>query len=1280
MDDANKRRRTSEKFNRESIAHRSRGALTQFLHELRTRLGREPEFLNRVNGLLAPNRPDRQQLAEWLRLQIESYGEEVTVEQDRISLDLNRLIQEAEPSHAPPFRKEFLTRLYERLRSGEELDADFVRRMVWSGLGVAFMRYSDALRLSSYHVLEADLLPARTRQSIMASSLVPDWSGTIGWISRKAYLRLRRRDFDYLFSGLAPTILWSCFFDPKGRVAMEDIVLGNRSFIAIPVVDSTNNDCSAGQDLTRIPRILGIVFCFFPVDGFFKDADGQQDRLNETVGTLFQSAWQIYESKLIVALQLEAVDSLYALSQRSSLAAVERFYSRGDSQGTTDQDRRREWLQQTLFGATDPSDPLGFQFVVDLEQDLGKVDEPLKTSFLFREATFVREVLDRYQLSCRYPTRWAPNCVWELKSIHDCLHGSASRLTIPPIWRIGAPEDDTQSHKDVFADQFYPPDTAPKRALLRDQVKLKSKDVDAARKRSVDRIKAICTECGWVDPFKSTPDDQNPEDGCDPFRLHEIVRTLAAPDHLADLLLPLAYRGYCTGFIEIKCWSSVPINTRLEADALAPFHSLYSLFHRNFARLRIHLTKLLRQFEFAVDRVETNLPRLKTWLDIRLSLCDAVAKAICRTLSLQADDDDQVRTDNLDQLKLVRKAAEMEASAAKFDTNRSDASECGDLSPSTSEQLAKRIGNFVDHFERFMRDAKRFRIPEVVFVAVWLSRERPTIIGAGVEPAREIRHATTERAEEWVARTMGSLNELLVDDPASMQLLRLFLRWCRQRGKGDLEYVRNPDGGYVARDLNGPANNNAGLPPGFECPPFYVYIDRPSPPKPPKLDECGRVLFQTRVVRLLSGPTEVISQTTFWHTLHDSDALRINWWWDRSPMPAALDYGPSAVQKALFGEDQPSERHQIRFTETAQQVIRALQNSNKEERDWITREKLPQILLEDALEARALKAGRGLQDIISRLSHVLRFLPNREHFYGGCRLASVIIDNIQYTILAHGHSPEQEQIRRLRDDAVTGALGAISILMQTSAIKLARDYGRQTRFLAHQLRNDFVKTDLLLRTLKRSIRRGERDESLQKVEAFEKQLDEFRCLLSCVTATYDDVPEFRLSVVELLNTVIDWRNAIAPRTIDRSAIDTSIPDCLMTFSPDIMRDLFLIFNNLVNNAIDADSSAGVIRIGASITHESGDDSRLVVTIKNDSEKELPSEFIKFMTTEGSADLTRLPVKTTGKPHLGLWTVRSLLARHRFGMAIPSCEDGPEGTGKFVVGFTLRLPLSTKEPR
>ena len=1236
----------------------STSTLLRFLADVRSGMLESAELCGQVTNQLEKVHI-RRQLCGWLQLHHDRLDEDEPLERS-----LKDQLHGLEYVHESLRSKRLFTQsLLQQLQSGDRDKGSHVaKQFIAAGLGVAFMRYSEASRFSYYHTLEMGLLPEKTRHEIISTALVPDWGGTIGWISREAWLLLRQGET----TNPEWQFLWSCFCDPKGRVAMEDLVLGNRSFAAIPV---SEQDSDAG-----LHRIVGILFCFFPVDGVFVIDHGTDIEVIETVRGILEKAWQRRQEGLLHALEVEAVTDLYENSRRSSLTDLDRQHFLTNDAADDDQTRRIRWLKQTLLpeGANDPSDPLGLQLVVDIEQDLSVSPETqtAKCQFIFREATFVREVFRRLQMSCRCPTRWAPRFVWDMQAIHDFLHESA-RDSCFPIWRV-----DPGAARDADSDRTRERALYPRirgQAFQQFLSDVSAISAESARAHNQEMVQELYDQMAGLDNEWGVGLESDEDD---PFRLSRVLRHQSAPDHMLVLIVPLMFNRRCTGFMRVKCWCDEPIHV-LSGKSQNLLKSLYELFSHDFVNLRNAVSHLLVDFEDNCDKVKDDLPRLKTWLDMRLAFCDALAEGLCRGLSGDHDGSASFQ----DQLNLVVAAARIESQAAVAEGNVD--SEAFRLSAEAIARFAEMIDDSRTLLTSFVETARSRPLPKIALLSLWLTRERPTLIGAGIERQCGARPSECDRwAEDFIGSDQSGrsrIHNLLVDDPSLMQLMRLFLRWSRQREHALIDYQQTDDGETEYRVHEQPSSTFplSQLPVGFKTPPVYVATN-PARPSDRGLARCNSIQFRSRGVVVGHDQSEVSHTTIRLH--QETSALRLDWHWRRAPTPVALAHVPRMVNHALFHADSDALKYDIRYTPMARDLF-----------DRPSQQRTELLPLTSILHSTTPESDAGVPNIIQRVNDLLGFLPNEEHRAEPlCRFVFVTIGDARYAVLAHGQIPklgnERPLVKRLRDDAISGALADVALLMQTSAMKLTRDHRNQLRYMAHQLEGEFGVlanynwgVDTSLKRLSKAIK-GSHGQVTSSPDAFsvlaksqernsnlKARLDVLKCLIHCLTRSTGDLSEFKTDAVSLLEWLADRMRGTV--IVDKSGIDSTIDKSLLRFGETVTPNLFLVYASLLSNALHGTQYAKnpLLRIRCTRGEESA-----VIGIANTSSHMLPEVFKQFLENDDPKTEIMLPKKKSGKDHRGLWAVRNLLKRDGFGR--PMVGNTQDDTCDWIVEIAFSVPL------
>lgn len=233
----------------------TRRVVGALLAQLRTLAANDDVLVRRLREVLVGG---KERLADWLSVhQTDVPQDELVPTSFRSWFSENRRVPPPVPPEWPAWRRADVLERLRHLLDGDPTD-DELRTLLAAGLSLVFMRRNEGAQDSYYHHLMADLMSEGRRREIEESLRVPPGRGTVGWIAKRARMHAMRYGGS-LRSRPQAVALPTCFSDPRGRVAGEDLLCGNRSFVAVPVFSRDGNDHEA----------LGIVFAFFPVDGLF---------------------------------------------------------------------------------------------------------------------------------------------------------------------------------------------------------------------------------------------------------------------------------------------------------------------------------------------------------------------------------------------------------------------------------------------------------------------------------------------------------------------------------------------------------------------------------------------------------------------------------------------------------------------------------------------------------------------------------------------------------------------------------------------------------------------------------------------------------------------------------------------------------------------------------------------------------------------------------------------------------------------------------------------------
>lgn len=389
----------------------TRGVLAALHARIRSAAADDPVLVRRLSEVLEL-KENRDWLESWLEAQIQK-----TPEEEQVPIGLQRWFAE-HPQVLPPNSKggwkraDVLRQLADGLKEESELTDEALRTLLVSGLSLVFMRRNEGVQDLYYHHLFADLMAESLRKEVKKTLRVPPGRGTVGWIAKRAQM-LATRYAGSLRERPLPVALPSCFGDPRGRVAAEDLLTGNRSFVAVPLFSDDPADNA----------VLGVVFAFFPADGLFLIDSSLAMPFVSTFGDLVSRA---------------RPDILHALRTE---AWVSHFHTgRSEDRASADQ-REGSEIEATLdLVLPDPPPPDDLVGAVATWIAVVSPGDQVKTHFRFREQSAVERMLTDELQDSAFPGRWTTPAFDELRRIVTSYKRGGDRV----LWLW--PVESAQNH------------------------------------------------------------------------------------------------------------------------------------------------------------------------------------------------------------------------------------------------------------------------------------------------------------------------------------------------------------------------------------------------------------------------------------------------------------------------------------------------------------------------------------------------------------------------------------------------------------------------------------------------------------------------------------------------------------------------------------------------------------------------------------------------------------------------------------------------------------------
>jgi hypothetical protein len=524
--------------------------LTRIHSDLASRLSQDEESIGRLRQILRSDEHNKL-FASWLRELTYPAGDGKE-EADRVER-VNSCLTAADQvrGNSPSTLAEM---------SVEVNDRQHVSRLLRDGLGLVFIRYNEARGTSYYHWLISSLVGESTRSLVMNTLFVPRHEGTVGWIADMA-----RRS-----TAVEVIPLYSCFADLRGSVAAEDLLVGNRSFLAFPLLPETVNaatptlvDQGESASSSERPAALGIVFAFFPVDGLFVDAHNARTTFVAAAAEVFRQ----FRRELLMALEVEAESVLVDITTPYDVTEGGQSFVRPD---------------HLLYPEYD--DPLGF-LLAGVRESGHTGNASLRIAF--REAALFERLFKYLQVGCLCPTQWASAPARRMGSWASMIESGEALLHMP-LWQGQGYESATDLHR------YH----------------------SGAHGGWVNHLERVSSPPAASERFLDS------EDG-----INGALSLYGDIGNVVDLVIPLSEDAsgspVCGGFVRVNCVCN-------SDEPESPFQALHRLFTRSFGVCSAKLSLLIRKLEPRLEAA--TLAQIKSARDLRFSIAEAIAEELADCL------------------------------------------------------------------------------------------------------------------------------------------------------------------------------------------------------------------------------------------------------------------------------------------------------------------------------------------------------------------------------------------------------------------------------------------------------------------------------------------------------------------------------------------------------------------------------------------------------------------------------------------------------------------------
>lgn len=321
-------------------------------------------------------------------------------------------------------RAKAVTWLEERLSNGQALQDGDLQSFVVLGLQTVLWTYLPATHEFRACLVRSNLLPRPVLETLRQSFRVPHKRGALNWMT----------DF-FIQSAKAsgqepsPVVLHDAALDLRGRVAAEDLILGDRSVIGFPIFSRDPEGIRSPEDIDAC--LVGYLFFGYPAPGLFDGFSPDERSLLKAVADVRRELVK----DLAHALDIQLVED-FAISIREGPPH--------GSQGP----RRRPLI---ALASHDPAGSLAYML---LERE-GSNTEP--RSCEINETAFMERVWDLYRLAEIFPSGWADPVVRHMQS----YAGLVEQITPPasPAPLAWLPRHQSHDHNALQEVQSYYPET-----------------------------------------------------------------------------------------------------------------------------------------------------------------------------------------------------------------------------------------------------------------------------------------------------------------------------------------------------------------------------------------------------------------------------------------------------------------------------------------------------------------------------------------------------------------------------------------------------------------------------------------------------------------------------------------------------------------------------------------------------------------------------------------------------------------------------------------------------
>lgn len=288
-------------------------------------------------------------------------------------------------------RRDAVHWLISYLGEANPLDLDV---FVVLGLQVVVWSYLPGTREFQGLLVRSSLLPDSILETLARSFRVPHKLGAVSWMTAEFIRRMQGLPTE---TPPAPVTIHDAALDLRGRVAGEDLILGDRSVVGFPVLSG-----EPPWETGKIERHLsGFVFYSIPVPGLFESLDGQVECNSQSIFSLVADK---FRTGLAHAIESHLLNEFGRFNLTAHIEA---------ESGNT---------PRPILSLANREDPTGFLAWILLEP---RVHTEWAADLRISEAPFIENIWRLYDLLSVFPSRWADPIMLHMRDYADLVENAS---------------------------------------------------------------------------------------------------------------------------------------------------------------------------------------------------------------------------------------------------------------------------------------------------------------------------------------------------------------------------------------------------------------------------------------------------------------------------------------------------------------------------------------------------------------------------------------------------------------------------------------------------------------------------------------------------------------------------------------------------------------------------------------------------------------------------------------------------------------------------------------